>query len=72
MIRRIRILIHRLIDLVPSMPPGMTLYDRGDRYAHTPTLTARTQAKLLGAHIDFAGGLKGKTNCALRGDCWCL
>lgn len=57
MIRKIRSLIDRLIDLAPSM----TLYVRGDTYAHPPTLTARTQAGLLGAHVDFAGGLKGKT-----------
>lgn len=61
MIRKIRSLIRALIDLVPATPLGMTLYDRGDRYARPPRLTARTQAGLLGAHIDFTGGLKGKT-----------
>lgn len=51
--------VHRLIGWlfrrVSWEPLGMTLYDRGDRYARPPTLTARTQAGLLGAHIDFAG-----------------
>ena len=60
MIRKIRSIIHRLIDCVPVAPLGMTLYDRGDSYARPPTLTARTQAALMGAHVDFVGGLKGK------------
>ena len=48
-------LIGWLCSRVSWGPLGMTLYDRGDRYARPPTLTARTQAGLLGAHIDFAG-----------------
>lgn len=60
MIRKIKSLIHRLIDCVPAAPLGMTLYDRGDSYARPPTLTARTQARLLGAHVDLVGGLEGK------------
>lgn len=39
----------------PSSPLGMVLYDRCDRYAPPPKLTARTQAGLLGAHVAHAG-----------------
>ena len=48
-------LIEWLVDRQPAYPLGMILYDRGDKYAPPPCLTARTQAGLLGAHIAHAG-----------------
>lgn len=50
-------LIEWLVDRQPAYPLGMILYDRGDRYATQPTLTARTQAGLLGAHLGQAGNI---------------
>lgn len=47
-------LIEWLVDRQPASTLGMILYDRGDRYAPPPTLTARTQAGLLGAHLGQA------------------
>ena len=55
MVRALKAFIDRVCNLFPAAPTGMTLYDRGDKYAPPPCLTARTQAGLLGAHIAHAG-----------------
>lgn len=55
-------LLQTLIEwLSPSSPLGMDFLPQSRNSVRRRILTAETQAKVLGAHVDRVGGLGGKT-----------